>query len=136
MVVSHTSASFSTIGLGCSDGGGPGPSLTIDAPPVLGSTRTLTIAGAAPGSPGMLFMSNQGPSSPLPGGCQLYVVQGSMFLLSFIGTDGSGGWSLVANVPSLPFLECNAIAVQAAILPAGGVPFYQVTDGLGLVLGL
>lgn len=133
-VTRHT-ASTSTVGPGCSDGGGPGPSLTLSAPPILGSSVTLSIAGAVPISPGMLFMSPPGPASPLPGGCTLYVLNGSLVFLGFVGTDGAGGWSLAVTVPSDAFLECVSVTLQAIILPSSTPPFYQVTDGLEAVLG-
>jgi hypothetical protein len=137
-VTRHTAA-FSTVGLGCSDGGGAGPSLTIDAPPVLGSTRTFTIASAEPSSPGVfLFSPPAGAPTPLGGGCSLYLAQGNLFLLTFITTDAIGGWSLVAMVPGAPFLECLPVWVQGIIMPAPASwpPFYQVTDGLELILGV
>ena len=59
-----------------------------------------------------------------------------MVLLTFIfTTDATGGFSLTATVPNDPGLECATIRVQAATFPAGGVPLYQATNGLELVLG-
>jgi hypothetical protein len=134
-VTPHTAA-FSTIGLGCSDGPSAGPTLTIDAPPVLGTNRTLTVASAAPNTTGILFMSNPAFAfSPLPGGCSLYLDQGSIVFLVFMVTDGTGTWSLTAPVPPDSYLHCAGVTLQGVVFPVGGVPSYQVTDGLGLVLG-
>jgi hypothetical protein len=137
-VTRHTAAS-SSVGPGCSDGGGPGPTLTISGPPVLGSTRTITLAGAIPASPGMLFMAGGGAvPSPLPGGCTLYLNNGDLVMLGFLATDLTGTWTLTATVPSDPYLECfrSLLILQAVVLPATGSPFYQVSEGLGLRLGV
>ena len=63
------------------------------------------------------------------------MVNGGLIFLGFIGTDVFGDWSLLVPVPADPALECAAATLQAIILPAVGPPFYQVTDGLGVVLG-
>jgi hypothetical protein len=135
VTVTPQTAAFSTVGLGCSDGGGAGPTLTIDAPPVIGSLRTLSISAAAPSAPGVVLFSNPAAPTPLLGGCNLYVDQGGMILLGFITTDGTGSWSLAATVPNDPNFNCLALTVQGVVFGAPGPPFYQVTDGLGLVLG-
>lgn len=128
-------ASSAQLGPGCSDGGGAGPLLDIDAPPVLGSTRTLTITGGAPNSPGILFFSPPGASSPLPGGCTLYVANAQLTIFLFVLTDGTGSWSFTGTVPSDPVFECEHLYLQAFLLPPTLVPFYQVTSGLDVALG-
>jgi hypothetical protein len=65
----------------------------------------------------------------------MYLANGFIIFLGFVATDALGDWSLTATVPADPFLECLPITVQAFLLPASPPPFYQVTDGLGLVLG-
>ena len=74
-------------------------------------------------------------NGPLQGGCTLYLSNGTLTLLTFLSTDAFGDFSLTANVPNAPELECATILVQAVVFPVGGVPLYQVTNGLGLLLG-
>jgi len=134
MLVTSKSATATMVGAGCSPGPGPGPTLTIDAPPVMNSTRTLSITGAVPGSGGLLFYSNTpGSYGALPGGCSLYVDQGTMAILAFPTIDGGGNWTVSGVVPAI---ECWTISLQGIIFPAGGVPFYEATNGLALVIGL
>jgi hypothetical protein len=134
----HT-ASSSIVGLGCSAGGGAGPTLTISGPPVLGATRTLTVAGAVPASTGFILFSPPATVfSPLPGGCTLYLAQSDLVLFLFIAINGAGGWSGGGIVPSAPYLECLKLSLQGVILPPQSAwpPSLQVTDGLELTLGV
>jgi hypothetical protein len=136
MVVSHTSAAMTQVGPGCSDGGGPGPTLTLSGLPVICAPRTLSITGAAPAASGMVMFSFPGATTILTGNCPLYLDQGSMALLFFAGTDGSGNWSAPVTVPCDPSLECATFTVQAFLFPSSPPPFYQVTSGLSVTLGL
>lgn len=136
MVLSHTSATMSQIGPGCSDGGGPGPTLTLSGLPVLCAPRVLSITGAAPRSAGMLMFSFPGTTTILSGSCPLYLNNGSLTMLFFIGTDMSGNWGAGVTVPCDPSLECATFHVQGFLFPNNPPPFYQVTSGLSVTLGL
>ena len=116
--------------------GPPGPTLSLNLPPVLSSPRTLSITGAAASSVGLVFISNPGGGlcTVLPTGCCMWLDQGSMIILApLIFTDGIGNWSLSGFVPASP--ECGAITVQGFIFPLGGVPGFETTNGLELVFG-
>jgi hypothetical protein len=133
-ITPHPAASKSQIAPGCSDGGGPGPTLDLDAAPVSGSVRTLSITGAAGTGVGVLFISG-GPAAPtaLTGGCSWNLQQGTQSFLSFIMTDGSGSWSITGTVPV--GIDCTRIWVQGFVFPTSGTPFYQVTSTLEVVPG-
>jgi hypothetical protein len=136
MIVSHATALMGQLGPGCSAGGGPGPTLVLNAVPILNQPRILAITGAAPSSTGVLLFSPPPVSfTPLGSGCLLYLNQGNMAVLSFIVTDAMGNTFLAATVPNDPSLECAQLVAQAVIFPAGGVPAFQVSSGLGVVLG-
>jgi hypothetical protein len=136
VTVTAATAAKAQVGPGCSSlGAGGAPILDIDAPPVLGSTRTLQITGAVANSPGLLLFSSPGASSPIAGGCTLYVVQAQMVIFQFVATNGFGSWSFTGSVPSDPSVECGKLILQAAILPVTGNPSYQVTSGLECTLG-
>jgi Lamin Tail Domain/Putative metal-binding motif len=135
MVVSHGSAAMSQVGPGCSDGGGPGPTLTLSGLPILCAPRTLDITGAAPSAAGMMMFSFPATPTILSGNCPLYLDGASMTFLFFIGTDAGGNWQAPIIVPCDPALECGTFTVQGFLFPNAPPPFYQVTSGLSVTLG-
>jgi hypothetical protein len=127
-------AAKNQIAPGCTVGGGAGtPVLDLDAPPVLGSTRTLSITGAAPNAPGLLFFSppSGGPTPVFD--CFLWLNQGFLTFFLPVLTDGVGSWSVTGTVPSDPALNCSSLWLQGFLLP----PFsnLQMTSTLEARLG-
>jgi hypothetical protein len=126
-------AAKSQIAPGCTVGGGAMPVLDLDAAPVQGSTRTLSITGAAPNAPGLLFFSppSGGPSPVFD--CFLWLNQGFLTFFLPVATDGSGSWSISGTVPADPALNCAVLWLQGFILPTGSP--LQMTSTLELKLG-
>lgn len=117
------------VGVGCSDGNNPGPTLS-GTPPLAGQLGVLTISGAAPGAGGVLFLGAAGGPIPLPGGCFFRLAD--PFVFQFLFTDLGGSWSYSSTIPNAPGVQAD---LQALLFPAGGSPLFQTTNALHLVIG-
>jgi hypothetical protein len=132
LAVSHTCASATQVAPGCTQGGGPGPTLGSN-PPVIGTNLTLSITGAGPNAGGALFYGAPlGGSTALPGGCTFSLDPNAFNILFTIATNAGGSWSFNTALPNDPNLECASADLQALLFPAGS---YQVTSCLRLVIG-
>jgi hypothetical protein len=128
-------ASVTTLGTGCTGfGGGAGPSFSLSALPIIGSTVLLHVTGATPLSPGEMRLSLP-PSAPssTPYGCTNYLQPASTSVYLYFTTDGNGDWSYSDPIPNLTALEGLLVRIQAFIVPSGGPP--QASNALELQFG-
>lgn len=132
LAISHASAVSLQVAPGCTQGGGPGPTLSANVP-VLGTTLTLSIAGGGANAGGVLFYGPPAPGSVfLPGGCTFSLDPFMYDILVMVATNGSGAWSQSFPLPNQATLECVSADLQALIFPGTA---YRVTSCLRLVLG-
>lgn len=127
-------ASVAVLGAGC--GGGPGvPALALSAPPVLGSSVSLQLGGAAASRSGLLLLGFGPPVSiALGGGCTLRVDPGAFDVLP-IATDVSGSWSLPVGIPADACLAGFRVVLQAGVTPTSGPLGWDITNGLDVRFG-
>ncbi len=120
------------VGIGCSPVG-LAPNLTASRP-VIGETFTTFVTNARTSSPAFALFSSI-PSSPrtLANGCKIYTRIGAGARLGTGVTSPSGTWVLNTPVPYAPSLIGLELALQARI---PGLPRYQYTNGLHLLVGL
>jgi hypothetical protein len=132
LTLTRQTAQLVTIGAGC--GPGPVPTLVGSGPPVFGSTGTITVT-AQPNGFGALFASppNVGNVYFPFGPCTIYLLQPGLIILTPIGTDGAGLWSLSHTFPAYdPALDCTGVDLQVLVFGVGGV---EVTNALRLIFG-
>lgn len=124
------------IGQGCSGTAGT-PALAGIGPPALGNASFgYRLSRAAPSAPAALFLALRPATTPLGGGCTLYVPFGGNATMSAV-TDATGRCSWPLPVPMTPSLVGMNVFTQAAVLDpngafAGAVSF---SNGVRAVVG-
>ncbi len=132
----HAAGTFPT-GPGCHGISGATPTLA-GTTPIMGQDATVLISGFAPNAPGVLFVSNcAGTPIDIGSGCSLYLDPNSpvfQALVPFV-TNGNGEATFSGTVPQIPEFQCKNVCAQAVVVPAGGNPAYQLSNGLALFFG-
>lgn len=137
-----TVASAVPNGYGCPVGTGPDYALSISAPPVVGSTYTVSVANGLPNGTVEIFLSTSMSLSPIrfPGtSCGVWIDVPSALLLIGSGAsplgpfplDATGGFSFPISIPNDPALAGVRIAAQANSVGATGL---ATSNGLDLTL--
>jgi len=123
--ITYATAAKSLVGTPCSG-------LSLDGTlPVLGSSGTLTVAGGAASTLGLLAISEAGSLGAPFNGCTLYLQNSSINIVFVFTTDGLGGWSYTDNLPSDPALNCQSIMLQAFTFGTG----FAASNGLVYTFG-
>lgn len=103
--------------------------------PVLGQPLTMTIVGAPPAAPGVVFMSAPGaPPLVLAPGCLVFLDLPTLYPLLDVYTDAAGGWSYVYLLPLNPLLSGFRAVFQALLAPTPTPAGFIVTNGLDVTL--
>jgi hypothetical protein len=111
--------------------------LLATTPPVLSTVQTLSLANAAPRSPGAVLLA-LGPAQPavLPGGCVLQVPLAGLLALPAPVTDAAGAWQLGFLLPPDHAYAGQPFTVQAATVVAGGPALgTELSNGVVCALG-
>lgn len=126
-------ATVTMLGSGCSTSG-PQPSLSFTAP-VLGHLISASIANAAPGWTGYLFVSGLSPAPiSIDPGCEVWLDPGSIGQLAAIYVSPAGSWSFYTGITNDAANVDLHFRLQAALI-APNASGYALTNGIEAVTG-
>jgi hypothetical protein len=128
------SAAVQTVGVGCANA--TPPVLTSSAP-VVGTTATMSMTGAAPNAL-VFFAFSFGPPVPQvfpPCTVQVDLPNSAPVAAGF--TSGTGAWSTPFTIPSLTWLVGLQLTAQTFVVNAGGpmLGSGDLSNGVVLTLG-
>jgi hypothetical protein len=113
--------------------GSPCNGLSLDGTlPSSARSGTLTVAGGAASTLGLLAISEAGSLGAPFNGCTLYLQNSSINIVFVFTTDGLGGWSYTDNLRASPALNCQSIMLQAFTFGTG----FAASNGLVYTFGL
>ncbi|MFY9342482.1 MAG: sialidase family protein [Planctomycetota bacterium] len=132
--LAYTGLGSTVLGAATPGTGGLAPGLVADGLPFQGSTTTLRVENALPGSVGALALSFAAPFAVPLGSATVWPTVGPIVLAfatgGTVGQPGSGGYSLPIAVPVNAALVGASFTSQALVIDAANPDGFAVTNAL------